>query len=1502
MRRYIVAAVVLVGVGVGVSLLLIPDSIDQALQQATDSKAVDVGNVDVEAEYAQGRRSFPIIAKLADKRVAAEDRPAAIKLWEEYVAANPTDIQGKKKLAEQYQLAGRQDDYNHQLEAIAAAEPTEANLRILSDIYNANKDYPKQADVLKKILTVNKGENPQTFVDLATIQLVINDKDGALKTLDALKAKHPTYNSYAMTRILVAVLAEKGEVDRALEVAQAWANTPAVTVTPAAPVAAPTADQATTADADPRPKELADLCNILHYSGHPDKAIALVEPHLDMLARSPELMVAYVNADVDAGRADHAYALLKKIDEAQQMTPTLYPIYLELAIKREDLPAAETIANKMDVLAFNEEQALNILEIARANHAPAVQKILLTRFSDAKVLEGKPVLAAVIAIIQNDKLQDKKIDTALATQLSGTQRIRLAESCARAQKTACFNAIVKQYPALDAMSPQQISEYAQLYIIADRPKEIIDPVGVKAALPNAHADVIQAHHRLAAAAGRMDVLKPWLEANANTAPIAQVQELYYIANDHHQSAVASDVAQRLYARDPSPINRDIYISALVSSGRNDQALPLLREQMKEPGANDGLYLSTLAKVARKNSASRKELNDYAENALKSGHGDGRQQLNYAYILINNGERKAALPYVRNFAAERGGEWKRMLAQLTPKPVVASATAATAPAPTPPTREERIELARGKNISDSNKREIAFSLLNDGYKNDAADIFRDLAKDKGPESQEVKDLLFIWGGKVNAEQMEWIHNRAANATPYDKAQWAEIINNAADDSMLVRYVGTTPDALYSRPLRQKYFHLLAATGNRQNYDTAMREWVAKTTDVPALTDYADTAQASGFREAAANGYKRILALDPANSKALNQMAAMEFSKGKFSEADKNVTQYLAVQAKSPDADGNLAQAHFFKGELLRRAGKKAEADAEYAQVVSLTKVTDATAPDALSRLYTAQFRLGQHDAAKEGFNKLLAAHPDDKSILADYMSALIEYRYLSEATRVANQYDKTSPSYKKGTALEGKSDHISSVQRMSGGRELKITFDHPIENQVPMKLANAAQLPWLENSTVGYDSVSISAKPGYVVRYVPVAQEQFQVVPSSAPTPQYSPEVETQRQQDLRLQLLYARIEEDSGQTAKANERLAVLKQYYPNDAQLISYEAALANASGNRGEALSLLRQAQTISPENEDIALLLQNTKRAGMPVSSNYAKIDEAYRGIGKNDEYITTLSGGVHSSSGMEFGANVQNDLMYTKNIRRDTDGRFGNYDLTRQRGEFYGAYTLESGERLQGSLFGNNDTAGLGAYLGLSSQIGRLEILGEYHRPYWDFVEAVAEDTTRDRVGIKDFVSITPTLSAGVELSMNNYNIDVEDSVRQTGLARISLVQQMQPQTEQQPYLGIGYGFDGEYKTGADPKTRADFTGQQYQPFPLTDREIHSLTGIYQNDWSPVTHVRFVAGVAYDRFSNAVSPLADGRIDYDLTPVWQLGGRARYALETNNTDNHQLDLGADLIYKF
>lgn len=1460
MRKYILVALVLVIIGVGASLLLIPNEADVAVMQARDVQAIDVGNVDVEAEYAQGRRTFPIMNALFQKRMAEGKRDEGIKLLEDHVKESPNDVQIRKLLAEQYQLGGQFKEYNEQLEAIAAAEPTEANLKVLSDIYNGEKNFPKQIEVLQKMIEVSGGRNPQYYADLATIQMVENRKEDALATIEELRAKHPDFQSYTITYINTTILVGNGRSDEAYEVANAWIT------------------------ANPNIKELTDLVNIIHYGGNANKAVALVEPRMHMLTEDPALVAAYVNACITAGKSDHAYDILTKVDEAGKMTPELYKPYIELAMKRQDFEGAQAIAKRMDVTGFKEEDALNLLEIARGYQASSVFDALAERFGTPEMLREKPVLAAVIAIAKNQKDQNDKIQTALSVDLTSIQRVRLAEACARANKDACFDTIVKRYPPIAEMNGLQVWEFAQIHILAKRANEIVEPVG-ELATAKPQNEIKKSYLRLACAAGREDIVLPWLQANNQSAPITELQEYFYLAQGEGQYKISAPIAEALFQRDPTPMNRDIMIAGYLASGQEEKALPLLRDMAMQDGANDELYLGALSKLARKNETYRKELTDYSEASLKAVRGTDRQQINYAFMLISNGKKDRALPYVKEYATVRGGEWKKIYAQLN----AANAKGGTAVAMKPLTREQMIAQASNPKASTTTKEMMAFQLMQQGHKADALKIYEQLAANKGPESQEVKTLIYLWGAKLNTQQISWIMNRAKTANAYDKQKWNEYVSMYGDDYAVLQYVTSTPDALYNDALRKKYFNVLAGTAGHQGYDTNMRNWVAQTTDIPALLDYAGAAESYSHNDAAFNAYQRIASLDAGNEKALRQLGVVAFGKGRYEESRNYFDRYFA--ARNPAA--NLSDpelAHYYRALLYKQQNMVEQEKAQYRALVERAQTHPNGATDSQTRYYIALMHLGRHAEAKRGFEALLSQHPDDKGILADYMGILIEYKYFDDATRVANQYDKSSPYYSgRNAAVTGRAGDITSIERLSGGREMKISFAKPIEGNMPLKGTDYA---WIEKADAAYDSVTISAKPGYVVRFVPTTSTEFAVVPAQAQ--QLSPQAEFDRLQELRLQMLYARIEQETGQPDRARQRLAALQNYYPNDPQVLSYAANVETAAGNTPGAIELLEKLQAIQPENQDIGRMVRDLRKQSR---TNYVKLDHEYRSYGDNDEQITTLSGVARVSDRFEVGMNLKNDEMETYQIRRASDGRVGNYETSRQQAELFGNYYYNDGSRLRISGFTNNDTPGAGLYYAFNNPLGgRTELMAEFHRPYWDFVEAVYEHANRDQIGIRHNAMINPTLSAGIEASLNRYNMKLEDDVAKSGLIRASVAQRV----NESPYMSVGYGFDGEYMIG-DRTLRNDAFNNEYYLFPLRSREVHFVSGTIMGDITPTTHGLVVAGYAVDRFGSD-SPVIEGRLTEDLTDNVEAGIRARYGVQSNDTANNVTHIGGHIQYKF
>lgn len=1467
MRKYLIVIAILLVVGVGASFYLIPTEQQVGQMRQKDDAVRGSGYTDYKAEFAKGDRSPQTLIGATTDLIKEGRAAEVLPLLEAHVQTNPDDLDARKKLAEIYQATGRDADYLREIEYVAQKDPSAANLKLLADMYNYVQMYDKQAATLRKLIDVTGGNQPEYYVDLASILMIEEDKAGSAAVLQELRTKHPDYVSYGLTRLTVANLIDTGQSDAAYTEAAKWTS------------------------AKPNAVELADLANIINYGGRPDLALQLIEPQKSYVTSDPTLLAAYVNASILSGKSDQAYDILKQVHAAGTLPAGLYHPLIDLALQKQEHDVAASAVATLDTTKFYEDDAINLIELARASNDQDIMNQIINRFNQSPFIDNKPALSAIIAIARRDADEDARIKTAIAANLTRTQRLRLAQACGRVEKKACFDTLVAKFPDYKDMSPREIDEVAMLYIGVNRQSEIYDKVSEQSATrPSEIIDL--AKMKIAASLGKREDVSNWLAQNAKNISTGKLTDLFFMANDRGHGTVAMDIAQVLYEREPNDSHRDYLVSGYMRAKEYGKALPLLRESAASSRSAEDNYLAALTQLGKADPTYRTELEKYITPQLESSNVDSARKLQLVFMLINTGNKEKALPYINQYAKSEGGQWRTLYNQVHAVPGKSAggkAVASSKPAQPPITdmpRDFRMALARDPKTSNETRKMLAFSLIDDGFKTDAAEIFKMLAENKPAQSQEVKDLLYMWGPRLNQEQIAWLIHRANSAsTAGEKVQWGEYISNYGDDYALMHYVTANPSALAHPAIRKKYLNALATNATADAFDQGMRGWLNATNDVEALRDYASVAQSYGYTKAAIAALEKIKTLNPNDEQALKDLGILNFGRGKYSESEKYLDAYMNERSRTTQPATEPFDALFYKAELARKNGNKALA-AQYLNEIMRLGPSMANTLSRQSMYYTAQFHLGYHKEGMAGFNGLLQHYPNNKSLLADYMSILMEYGYHQEAMAAANQYDPNAASH-RAAPVAVQSPDIQSIESFEQGRELKINFNRPLD-AMPTTLASANR-EWIEKTEKGYDSVLIAAKPGYTLKFTPTSQDTVAVVPTGQAL---TADEQLKRQQDLRLQILYARLELETGQQAQAMQRLNYLRQYFPRDSQLLSYSANVENYAGNWPQALTLLDAAQHSAPDNEDIAAMRQNIGK----LHSQYVKADYEYRRIGDSDEHIASVNGVARLTNNVEVGATFQNDEMSTAKTRRASDGRIADYDYSKQRGEVYAAYYFGSGDRLQASLFANNDTAGAGVYYNFSNPIGRSEVLAEYHRPYWDFVEAVAEDATRDRVGVKHVANLTPTTSLSAEASANRYNISTEDNAAETALIRANLVQQIRASN---PYVGVGYGFDGEYVLDKTYKPLPG--GDKYSPFPMNSREVHFLSGIVSQQLTNSTKADVVGGYAVDRLGGD-GPQVEARITQDLGDDVEAQVRARYGFQTRDTNQNATSVGGHLKYKF
>lgn len=1393
--KFVATTVVIGAVGVGASLFLIPQ--DQNLQQmqVRDDALRSATFINYEQSYLSGNRESVVIIGYSDQLISLDRAADALPILNEHLQANPTDVAARSKLAQIYQLTGNNEAYFETLNWLAQNANDEDSLRLLSDHYNSQSDFASQVAVLKRLIEVTNGAYPKTFVDLATIQTALGDKAGASETLGILVQKHPSHMDFGTLRLYVLALLDQGDASRAQQYAGRWL-----------------ADNFVAAEA-------ADLANIMHYNASAQNALTLLQPYENVVTSNSNLLAAFVNALVASGQDERAFGMLKQHAAVTPLNDALLTAYIPLSVKYATPEEALRVVQAINPNDFSEVQAIELIRLAKGQENTELTEQVVIEFIDEDYLIDKPVLDAIITLDgQNLEAANAKIAVAIAGPISSDLRIQLANACAEAGNTACVESILDALPAIAEMTPSMLSNTAELYLSLGRAAEIYpDVTTYRTANPSGIIDQIWL--RLVAATGDKATMQAWLEANDTGTTATNLRELYYTATsfDHYQTG--SIISEHLYKRAATEENKALMVNAYLRTYQYSKALPYLREAKGQSAQLERDYITALEVLAKRDSGARKELVGYVQKKLGQAGLSQSEKRRMVFLLINNGREDVARPIIEANARKSGGQWRVMLDQLNGK--------GGGGGPTDPVRvmspQERVAVASEEGVSRERRREIAFGLKEDGHHDAALHIFNRLASGAAPGSEDVNDLLFLLEQRSPQDALTWMDARRRNANSQaERLAWSQLIADKSDPYAFMALISSDPSLLQQPTLRDRYFVALAENGSEAEYTQAMRPWIEATNDVDGLIQYARIAEGQSYRQAAVNAYKRAYALDGNNTKALHDLGVSAFLQADYSEARKYLDRYFNVRSRQQRSSENPFLAAYYQAEMLRRGGDKGAAQNYFRQAFEGARILPNQSVGSQSIMYSSLFHLGRADEAINGFRTLLQRFPRNRTLLADYMTVLIEYKYYDEAQRIANQYDYT-PSQQAGT---------------------------PISSN--------------DNEETFY-------------RFVPASEEvsSFQ-----------------QTDETLRLQLLYARIELENGDRSAALNRLGIMKQYYPNNPELMGYTASIESAGGNYNKALQLLNQAQELTPQNEDIAQLKKNINR----VHGQHVKIDHEWRRIGNSDEQITTLAGKASIDATTEVGMVLQNDEIDASQVRRTSDGAIIDEEYSKQRGQLYLNSYTDAGSRHQFSLFGNSSDVGAGYAYAFNNSLGRTDLIVDYHRPYWDFTQAVIEDANRDRIGLTHSAQLSESISFFGETSLNRYNLQGEADAASSYLLRMSFVKKIR---DAQPYFGVGYGFDGEYMI--DKERRRTAANVEYASFDLTAREIHFISAIFQHAFTQSLTGDLVAGYAFDRLGDH-GPSVEGRLTQELTDSIEAQARFRYGLETNNSDDNASTVGGHLLWRY
>lgn len=1508
MRISYIVIIALVITGIIAGKYLLPSANELAMMRIDGAGMIE-SRASYETQLTVGNLSPEIVFPLVRIYLENNELNRAIALLEAYLQKNPDDIRALDRIGTLYQYAGRQEDYARTLERMNALRADPESLKKLSDIYNYNKDYDRQVEVLEKVIAAEP-DKTENYTKLAFIYRQMGRNDDAANTMRRLFERNPdAMNQEAMESWVIA-LSQVGRQDDAFAIANNWLSTQSGAA---------------------RQEAALRIANIFYAGRRADLSLILLQPYKEV-KNVPELSIALVRAELATGQENAAFERMSALYKESALPDGLRELFLDVAIRRKNFALIEQLTTPEEVVRLPEFRLIQLIEFYQEERRPDDLKRLRAGLGE-KRLSQLPVVDALFALALRE---DQSVPKATAL-LSQPRNVYQTLALGKGTWNAGLGDLSREYlyslrpytqvedPNLGALTwlmlqHQAIDEGLQTFegFRNSRPSYLVDLAWVK----------------MATAKGQARPVIQWMNARADDliSP-AVLRDIYYIATDYNHSLIAVHASRRLYWRTAQDADQFIYASALLKNTQQEEALVHIAE-LKANGypIDANLESSLIYLAAEKDPAYRPQLIAMLQQELQNPETTDERKFSILQRLLSYQAANDYEPYIVAKAKEDvKGPWfflyQDLLRQQGRKKelnaLIASVTPPSSNVPATPLTD----------------RQRAFNLLNEGKKEEATALFFNLSREAKPGDKNLEQLLYLWGARPTEEQLGWLASRAEQARGAERVEWLKILQRSGGLEQINALMAATPASARSNAEEELYFDVLLAQGRLSQSAPELQRMIDATQDIKRLETLRGIAQASGFAAQSEAALVKMMALRPGDNNLLKEKAISLYNSNQYAEAISAFQRYHA-------ASGTDFRTFYYTGESMNRLQRADEALPYYQRALAGAKSVRGN--DVEANLIAAQslYRLGRTEEARDMMARVVAANPNNKNLNADYVLMLMASKQYSEARRFLEATEDASVDVDMQPALRQRTEMNSNltappqqpqsiirremqVQPMAGKLEgialprtavtnvrktqmpgeLVIEFSGPAAQQPVLRQLRASAPAWLNVAAVSYDSVVLTADPGITIQSdfrETAGTSRFMitgVLPEKAKTVAARGMKITgaDREGQFRLEMLRAQLELETGNQSAARKRLEALNEQHPNNPQILAALASVEWYMGHNTSARRHINQSLVLAPNNQD-AIRLRDSMHESQ---RGFVKVDGEVQLLDDDTQIVGQVHGETRIDGRNAVGIIADNNYVMAEDVRRGERGNIEDKNAFLTRQEIYWRNDLDNGDQVKVSGYYNQDTLGAGAEYMLRYFQGDIGLVGEYHRPNWDFVEGVLDRATRDRVAYWQTVRLKTDIAPWFLVAYNNYNTefanDVAQSVTVTGQVRLPLYYIGQTIDRR---LFAEYGLDAEYRTETDRGTTA--FGQSYLLYPLVTREVHYAT----LGWRQNLSTRFIdpsywevfGGWAYDRIGGGNGPYLGGRWvqQIDMDKEFQL--RFSHSIGFRDTDADSTRLGGYLKWKF
>jgi tetratricopeptide (TPR) repeat protein len=1443
--RFVSFATLFVTTALAGSYFLMPSKQEIALGSYKDKSYAEALKL-YEEQYAAGSLTVDTVSTLAKVYLQYAKIDEAITVMEKFVEQNPTNLEARQELGRLYQYGQRPDDYVRNLEEMNKLAESSERLKELVQTYKATGADAKVIPLMVKRIIEEKQGSAKEHRELANMLASAKRYEEALHVLGLMRSKYPDKIRFSDHELTLRLYAELGEKEKARDYATGLLKEKLAS------------------------EEVARVATILLYLVSPEAAYAYITQVDEALLQEDAVFAQYIVILQAVNKKEDAYQLAKTRYAEGKLAEGLHDELMVLAFNVGNQELVAQLRDELNYDALSAEDVLGLLDVA-LNTKDAVLLGKLQERGEAIISSTQDSYLQVMLLLASNRTErETDVVTVMEAEEALPRRLALAQLCALRKVQSCVDAFFKGLPPYEEMNDSEIVAVARVLQAAGRAQEAYELVDAARASRDGVA-LQQVWFPLAASYGTAEVVQPYLNEDAPL-DTKTYQDAYYAAMNNKSYGNAALIAEYLYGKDQSGLHRNFVAQSYLVAGDYTHALPLVRENKGESAQAEQDYLFVLSKLAKTDNEAAKELRDYALGVLNNNPSKVRREQMIG-ALISGGQQGAVMPYIKELALTNPKEWAYVYADYLQKTAGREQVAAF---------WRDVAVRHSGNIE--LRRQIAYTLLENGDKVGATQMFMALCVDTHakPDDAMVKELLYLWSPIYPPEGVAWLLERANNATDaHTKRGWLLHASNGVSDEGLVALMDQQPSLQDIPTLEARYLSVITKKDEKQGA-AYLKEHIANTQDVAALLRYARFAEENMMPALSEQAYAKAVEVAPQNALALGKAGVQAANNAYYTKAKTLLDRYFALDLPSLPNSAEAYRPHFHYAELLKREGNLQEANHYYQKVV---KAAQAAPQDKELQSMAARSlaSLGAVPEAIEKFTELQKTYPQDRQLKADYSAMLVE----------AGQREKAAaslPAWREASVAPATNFTPTSLSAL-GASGYSLVDDGEkvmLQHGAGFNAKEAEALPWVAYVIEGRDSSLLVAKENVSVQVMAGTNGEVWLHPEAEQT-NYATRQDTQYV--VQNELINARIQVETGEGYAASERTRALVKNHPQNAQVLGFAANVENFNGNWPYARRLINQAHDLQPHNEDIIALQRGIER--QHGANIY--LDGAWRALGENNEYIGSLGASYDVDDTRQIGIELQHNAVRSDTLRL-SDGRIGQFDDEKQRGEAYFRYFGEEGDMSQISLFANNDMAGLGAYHQFVNPYGFTRLGAELRRPDWQFVEGVLDDATRDRVFAAHRYSPVDRVILEGQVGLNQYNTTHGNNLSSTFTFQGSASYRLQ----ETPYVAVAYNLDAEYEL--DEKNGRNSDGIITQRFPMDSREVHSLGVLASHNFSPDTNAEGYFSYGYERIDGDSGPAIEGRLTHYFDDNWGVQARAGYGFRGGANQGELAQGGLRLIYRY